>query len=162
MICARCKNLDTKVIDSRLTDKNRSIRRRRECEHCQYRFTTIEQVRISSLIVVKKDDTRESYDRSKVEEGIWKSCQKRPITQAQIDELISNLEDSWNQKKEISSQILGEDIMEQLKKLDEVAYIRFASVYRSFKDLDSFQQELIELSSKNKKDKSHINLPTHK
>jgi transcriptional repressor NrdR len=142
MQCPRCNTLENRVIDSRLTDKNRAIRRRRECEKCGFRFTTIEQIRIASLIVIKKDGTREPYDRQKIENGIWKSCEKRPVTQRQVAEAITELEEKWNQVNEIPSQQLGEGIMEKLRDLDEVAYIRFASVYRQFKDIASFEKEL--------------------
>lgn len=142
MQCPRCGTLENRVIDSRLTDKNRGIRRRRECEKCGFRFTTMEQIRIASLIVKKRDGTREPYDRQKVENGIWKSCEKRPVTQQQVAEAITELEEVWNQTNEISSEKLGEDIMKKIRELDEVAYIRFASVYRQFKDIESFEKEL--------------------
>lgn len=142
MQCPRCETLENKVIDSRLTDKNKAIRRRRECEKCGFRFTTIEQIRIASIIVIKRDGTREPYDRQKVENGIWRACEKRPVSQMGVSEMISELEEGWNQINEISSSQIGEDIMEKLKELDEVAYIRFASVYREFKDIQSFEKEL--------------------
>ena len=144
MLCAKCKLGETKVIDSRIADQGRMIRRRRECEKCGFRFTTFEKMEINNFIVIKKDGTREPYNREKLERGIWIACGKRPVTQAQINTLLSNLEESWMAKKnkEISSQVIGKDIMKTLKKLDEIAYIRFASVYRNFKDVEAMKQEI--------------------
>jgi len=148
MFCPKCKNADTRVLDSRMVDEGKSIRRRRECEKCSHRFTTYERPDFVSFIVVKKDGTREPYNRNKVEEGIWRSCTKRPITQEQINQLLNNLEEKWlTNKKEISSKRIGQDIMETLKKIDQIAYIRFASVYRSFKDVEEFKTELDKLLS---------------
>ncbi|OIO52860.1 transcriptional regulator NrdR [Candidatus Peregrinibacteria bacterium CG08_land_8_20_14_0_20_41_10] len=148
MFCPKCKNADTRVLDSRMVDEGKSIRRRRECEKCSHRFTTYERPDFVSFIVVKKDGTREPYNRNKVEEGIWRSCTKRPITQEQINQLLNNLEEKWlTNKKEISSKRIGQDIMEALKKIDQIAYIRFASVYRSFKDVEEFKTELDKLLS---------------
>jgi len=131
-----------------MVDEGKSIRRRRECEKCSHRFTTYERPDFVSFIVVKKDGTREPYNRNKVEEGIWRSCTKRPITQEQINQLLNNLEEKWlTNKKEISSKRIGQDIMEALKKIDQIAYIRFASVYRSFKDVEEFKTELDKLLS---------------
>jgi len=141
MKCPKCNSLETKVIDSRLTDKDKAIRRRRECEKCNLRFTTFERIKVSSLIVVKNDGTREPYDREKLEGGIWKACEKRPVSQAQIDKMLSSLEEAWSAKKEIPSKGIGNDVMEALKEIDEVAYIRFASVYRHFKDVEDFKNE---------------------
>lgn len=145
MKCPKCNHLDSKVIDSRLTDKDKSIRRRRECVKCGFRFTTFERIKASSLIVVKKDGTREPYDRTKLEEGIWKACEKRTVSQAQIDDLLNNLEEKWTVKKEIPSKQIGNDVMDALKEIDEVAYIRFASVYRQFKDVEDFKKEFNKL-----------------
>lgn len=144
MLCAKCKLGETKVIDSRIADQGRMIRRRRECEKCGFRFTTFEKMEINNFIVIKKDGTREPYNREKLERGIWIACGKRPVTQAQINTLLSNLEEAWMAKKnkEISSQVIGKDIMKTLKKLDEIAYIRFASVYRNFKDVEAMKQEI--------------------
>ena len=148
MFSPKCKNADTRVLDSRMVDEGKSIRRRRECEKCSHRFTTYERPDFVSFIVVKKDGTREPYNRNKVEEGIWRSCTKRPITQEQINQLLNNLEEKWlTNKKEISSKRIGQDIMEALKKIDQIAYIRFASVYRSFKDVEEFKTELDKLLS---------------
>jgi len=143
MICPKCKHKSTKVVDSRDASEGRSIRRRRECEGCNYRFTTFEKVESGNFIVVKKDDSRESYDREKVERGIWRACEKRPVTQDQISEMLSNLEEVWTASgKEVPGEIIGRDVMHALKMIDEVSYIRFASVYRQFKDVESFKKEL--------------------
>ena len=143
MHCPHCKSEDTNVIDSRLTEEGKAVRRRRECPKCQHRFTTFERQELSSLIVVKRDGTREPYSRSKIERGVWIACTKRPVTQEQIDRLLSLLEEKWGgNRKEVSSSTIGSDVMKELKKLDEVAYIRFASVHREFKDVEEFKQEL--------------------
>ncbi|MSR87302.1 transcriptional repressor NrdR [Candidatus Peribacteria bacterium] len=143
MFCPRCKFEDTSVIDSRLSEEGRAVRRRRECPKCQHRFTTFERQELSSLIVVKRDGTSEPYSRSKLERGIWLSASKRPITQGQIDKLLTKLEEKWAaNKKEVSSSTIGTDVMKELKKLDQVAYIRFASVHREFKDVEEFKEEL--------------------
>ena len=126
--------------------EGKSIRRRRECLKCQYRFTTFENVETAKFLVVKKDGVREHYNREKLEMGIWKSCEKRPVTQVQVKDLLDKLEEKWaSMGKEVPSETIGEGVMESLKKLDEVAYIRFASVYRQFKDVESFKKELAEL-----------------
>lgn len=146
MKCPKCKAKTTRVLDSRETNEGKSTRRRRECAACNYRFTTFERMEHNSLIVIKRNESREPYIRDKVEKGIWRACEKRPVTQAQVDGIISDLEDRWrNYGKEIPSDIIGEGIMDELKKLDEVAYIRFASVYRSFTDISSFHKELEKL-----------------
>ena len=142
MKCPKCTNSDTKVLDSRVVDNDRAIRRRRECGECSFRFTTYEKAEMSSFVVIKKDGSREPYKREKVEEGIWRACTKRPISVAQVSDLISHLEDKWGLEDEVPSRQIGEDIMEGLKALDEVAYIRFASVYRRFKDVDEFKKEM--------------------
>jgi len=146
MLCPKCKNTNTRVLDSRDTDGQKAVRRRRECEKCEYRFTTFERVETSNFIVVKKDGTRENYNREKVLKGIWTACEKRKVTQEQVDNLVSNIESKLaHSHKEVDSKLIGEEIMDGLKELDEVAYIRFASVYRHFKDIDSFQKELKKL-----------------
>ena len=146
MICTKCKTEDTKVIDSRDTEQGKVIRRRRECEKCGWRFTTFERGEMSSLMVKKKDGTFEPYNRTKLEQGLWVACGKRPVTQIQIDELITSLEEKWGtNKKTVSSQTIGDDVTNALKKLDHIAYIRFASVYKSFKDVDEFKEELNKL-----------------
>jgi len=143
MICPKCKENSTKVLDSRETDGNRAVRRRRECESCANRFTTFERVDTGNFLVVKRDGTRENYSREKVEKGIWTACEKRKITDEQISKILDKLEEEWAAiGKEIDSKEIGEGVMKFLKELDEVAYIRFASVYRHFKDLESFKKEL--------------------
>lgn len=147
MNCPKCQKGDTCVLDSRETDGHKAVRRRRECEKCHHRFTTFERVEVNKFIVVKKDGSRESYDREKLEKGIWKSCEKRKITEEQVSQMLNRLEEEWsNLGKEVDSGIIGEGIMNALKELDEVAYIRFASVYRQFKDIDTFKKELQKLS----------------
>jgi len=149
MKCPKCKSQLTHVLDSRETNEATSIRRRRECEKCTHRFTTFEKVEYKNLIVVKRDEAREPYSREKVERGIWRACEKRPVTQAQVDAILNKLEEKWRiQGREVPSETIGGNIMEELKNLDEVAYIRFASVYRQFKDIESFQKELEKLHTK--------------
>ena len=146
MQCPKCKKSATRVVDSRDTNEGRQIRRRRECEKCKFRFTTFERVETSHFIVIKKDGAREPYQREKIEAGVWKSCEKRPVTEAQVETVLNELEDKLSAHgKEIPSELIGEYLMEALKELDEVAYIRFASVYRQFKDVDSFKKELSKL-----------------
>jgi transcriptional repressor NrdR len=143
MRCPRCKSEDTAVIETRLTEEGRAIRRRRECEKCEYRYTTFERQELASLIVVKRDGTREPYSRTKLERGIWIACTKRPIAQAKIDKMLSDLEEKWGKnKEEVESATIGKDVMMALAKLDKVAYIRFASVHREFKDVDEFKKEV--------------------
>ncbi len=146
MICPSCKKTDTRVLDSRDTNEGRVVRRRRECTECGRRFTTFERIETTNLIVIKKDGSREGYSREKLERGIWRACEKRPVTQEQIDKMLNELEETWSGLgKEIESNVIGEGVMEYLRRLDEVAYIRFASVYRQFKDLESFKKELSSL-----------------
>lgn len=146
MICPKCKHNDTRVLDSRETEGQKTVRRRRECPKCKHRFTTFERIETTSFVVVKKDGTRENYDREKVEKGIWRACEKRKITQEQIVKMIDEMEEAWrNVGREVESRLIGESIMDHLKNLDEVAYIRFASVYRQFKDLETFKKELQKL-----------------
>ena len=143
MHCPRCKAADTAVIDSRLAEDGRAIRRRRECPKCDHRFTTFERQELSNLIVIKRDGTREPYSRSKLERGIWLACTKRPVSQAQIAKLLTTLEEKWAaNKKEVVTSTIGTDVMKALKKLDQVAYIRFASVHREFKDVEEFKEEV--------------------
>ncbi len=142
MKCPKCSNDDTRVLDSRVVDQDRAIRRRRLCEKCDYRFTTYEKPEIASFVVIKKDGTREPYMRHKVEGGIWRACTKRPVTMDQVNDALSRLEEIWSTEKEIPSQKMGEDIMNTLKELDEIAYVRFASVYKRFRDVDEFKKEL--------------------
>jgi transcriptional repressor NrdR len=144
--------MDTAVIDSRLSEEGRSVRRRRECPKCEYRFTTFERQEMSNLIVVKRDGTREPYSRPKLERGIWLACTKRPVTQEQVDRLLTTLEEDWAAEgNEVKSAQIGDDVMRAMKKLDQVAYIRFASVHREFKDVEEFKEELGRLFDKKKK-----------
>ncbi|MDE6917722.1 MAG: transcriptional regulator NrdR [Lachnospiraceae bacterium] len=144
MKCPFCNNENTRVIDSRPAEDNSSIRRRRACDVCNKRFTTYEKVEAIPLIIVKKDDNREAYDRAKIETGVLRACHKRPVSTDRIDELVDEVEaDILNRgEKEISSRIVGELVMNKLKNLDAVAYVRFASVYREFKDINTFMDEL--------------------
>ena len=144
MKCMYCGCEDSKVIDSRSTDDGKSIRRRRECSACGKRFTTFETIETVSFLVVKRDGTRQSYDRNKLKNGILRACEKRPISMAQIDALVNAIEKSLYNSldEEITSQKIGDLVMEQLKEVDEVAYIRFAAVYRQFKDSATFFEEM--------------------
>ena len=136
MKCPFCSSDNTRVIDSRPADDNSSIRRRRLCDDCGKRFTTYEKVETIPLIVIKKDNNREQYDRSKIEKGVLLACHKRPISADTISKLVDEVE------IEISTSLIGELIMDRLKDLDAVAYVRFASVYREFKDVNTFMTEL--------------------
>ena len=144
MKCPYCNEADTKVIDSRPADDNSSIRRRRQCERCGKRFTTYEKLETMPLMVIKKDDSREAYDRSKIEKGVLLACHKRPISADTISKLVDEVEIEIfaREEKEISTSLIGELIMDKLKELDAVAYVRFASVYREFKDVNTFMDEL--------------------
>lgn len=144
MKCPFCNIDDTRVIDSRPADDNNSIRRRRLCDNCGKRFTTYEKVESIPLIVIKKDNNREQYDRAKIENGILGACHKRPVSVNQINELVDVVEtEIFNrEEKEIPSAEIGEKVMKHLKNLDPVAYVRFASVYREFKDVNTFMNEL--------------------
>ncbi|MBQ3601784.1 MAG: transcriptional repressor NrdR [Lachnospiraceae bacterium] len=151
MKCPFCGKENTKVIDSRPSDDDSSIRRRRLCEGCNNRFTTYEKVEVIPFVVIKKDLTREPYERKKLEAGVFRSCHKRPISMEQITELLEQVEGAIydKEKKEISSTEIGEMVLKRLKGLDSVAYIRFASVYREFEDIDSFIREIEELQNRN-------------
>ena len=144
MKCPFCSHENTRVIDSRPADENNSIRRRRVCDECGKRFTTYEKIETIPLIIIKKDNNREAYDRSKIESGVLRACHKRPVSAADITKLVDEVElEIFNlEEKEISSDKIGEILMGKLKALDEVAYVRFASVYREFKDLNTFMDEL--------------------
>lgn len=139
-----CGCEDSKVIDSRSTDDGRSIRRRRECVNCGKRFTTFETIEIAPILIVKRDETRQQYDRNKLKNGIVRSCEKRPISMAQIDDIVARIEKSlYNSlEEEVTSKKIGDLVMEELKKIDDVAYIRFAAVYRQFKDSQTFFDEM--------------------
>ena len=147
MFCPFCGHTDTKVIDSRLTEDGGAIRRRRECEKCGERFSTYEEMVLLNIMVVKRDDRKEAYEREKVEQGIKRALEKRPISQEGLRNLINRIERDIQvlRKEEIKSSEIGEIVMKELKTLDEVAYIRFASVYKSFKDVKSFERELKKL-----------------
>ena len=147
MRCPFCENPDTKVIDSRPTEEGHAIRRRRGCEKCGKRFTTYEKVEESIIMIIKKDGRREAFDRNKVMNGIIKACEKRPVPMAEIEGVVSEIERGLNNlmEKEVDSTFIGELIMEQLKKLDQVAYVRFASVYRQFTDVNTFIKEIEKL-----------------
>ena len=151
MKCPFCSAEDTRVIDSRPTDDNASIRRRRQCPACGKRFTTYEKIETLPLIVIKKDNNREPYDRSKIEAGIVRSCHKRPISTAQITAIVDDIETAlYNREdREIPTMVIGELVMDHLKDLDPVAYVRFASVYREFKDIDTFMDAIKSLLSSN-------------
>ena len=139
MRCVFCNCLQSRVIDSRQSDDGTSIRRRRECERCGRRFTTYERIDMVPLMVVKKDQTREQFDVNKLRSGIIKACEKRPVSLEQIDQLVRSIE------QKLYSQMVGEYVMDGLKGLDEVAYVRFASVYRQFRDIQTFRDELNKL-----------------
>lgn len=149
MKCPYCNQDNTRVVDSRPADDNCSIRRRRLCDACKKRFTTYEKVETIPLIVIKKDQTREQYDRSKIEAGVLRACYKRPISVSDINALIDHVETELfsQEEKEIDSKVIGEMVMERLKDLDAVAYVRFASVYREFKDVNTFMDELKKILS---------------
>lgn len=147
MKCPYCAYPESKVIDSRPADEGASIRRRRECLSCRKRFTTYETVESLPLMVVKKDGSRQSFDRNKVLSGLIRACEKRPVAYQTLEDLVIGIEQTLQNQmeREVSSAQIGELIMERLKKIDEVAYVRFASVYRQFKDINSFMAELNKL-----------------
>ena len=153
MRCPFCDNEDTKVIDSRPIDDGKAIRRRRECEKCVKRFTTYEKVETTIIMIIKKDGSRQAFDRDKLMNGIIKACEKIPVALADIERVVDSIERGLNNmmEKEVKSTFLGELVMEQLKDLDEVAYVRFASVYRSFKDVNTFIKEIEALVGKKNK-----------
>lgn len=150
MKCPYCFHDETKVVDKRETEDLDVTRRRRECLKCEKRFTTYERVEGLDLIIIKKDGRRENFDREKLKKGIIKACEKRPVSYEQIDDFMDKLESELRKlkSKEIPSNIIGEKVIQGLKKLDKIAYIRFASVYRSFADVTDFQKELKELIKK--------------
>ena len=150
MKCPFCQAQDTKVIDSRPADDNSSIRSRRQCESCNKRFTTYEKLETIPLMVIKKDDSRENFDRSKIEYGIIQSCHKRPVSTVVIRKTVDDIENQIYSMEvsEIPTRKIGELVMEKLKELDEVAYVRFASVYREFKDVNTFVDEISKLLKK--------------
>ncbi|KEQ25669.1 transcriptional regulator NrdR [Paenibacillus tyrfis] len=150
MKCPYCDYSGTKVLDSRAANENKSIRRRRECEKCQKRFTTFEMVEETPLIVIKKDGSREEFNREKMLRGLIRACEKRPVSVERLEMIVSEVEKQirTTAHAEVDSREIGEIVMSELYPVDEVAYIRFASVYRQFKDIDMFMKELTELLSK--------------
>lgn len=144
MKCPYCGTENIKVIDSRPSEENNAIRRRRQCEQCDKRFTTYETIENAPLIVIKKDETREPYSREKLLSGLLRSCHKRPVPMKEIDRTINDIENTLynSMKKEVESSYIGELVMEKLKDVDEVAYVRFASIYREFRDINTFMNEL--------------------
>ncbi len=150
MKCPFCSKENTRVIDSRPAEDSSAIRRRRQCDECGKRFTTYEKVESIPLIVIKKDNIREAYDRSKIEAGVLRSCHKRPVSVSQINTLVDEIETAiFNlEEKEISSNTIGEIVMDKMKDFDSVAYVRFASVYREFKDVNTFMDEIKKILDK--------------
>lgn len=153
MFCPVCRSKETKVLDTRVSADGMLVRRRRECEKCKYRFSTIEDIELLDIVVVKNDGNREAYERSKLEKGIRQSLTKRPFTKDKFDKLIHSIERDIQKKKkrEIRSQDIGELVMKHLKKLDKVAYIRFASIYRAFEDVKTFETEIQKLETNTEK-----------
>ncbi len=152
MNCPFCNTLDTKVIDSRPTEEGQAIRRRRECENCGKRFTTYEKVEEVLFMVIKRDGSREQFDRSKILNGIIRACQKRPVSLEQMEAIVVDIERTLNNQmeKEISTEYIGNAVMDRLRDLDQVAYVRFASVYREFTDVGTFVSEIEKLISHEK------------
>ena len=153
MQCPRCHHNDTRVVDSRPTAEGQAIRRRRECEKCGFRFTTFEGVEVAPLVVIKKDGTREEFSREKILRGIIRSAEKRPVTMQQMNTVVDKVESKVRAlgENEISSQLIGEYVMNELADVDEIAYIRFASVYRQFKDMSVFLDEMKEMVERDKR-----------
>ena len=152
MKCPYCNNPDTRVIDSRPAEDNNAIRRRRSCDECGKRFTTYEIIENIPLYVVKRDKSREVFDRNKLTAGILRACEKRPVSVEQVEEMVSDIELTAQNgfEREITTEQIGELVMERLKKVDEVSYVRFASVYRQFKDINTFMEELNKLLTEKK------------
>ncbi len=150
MRCLFCGHTESKVIDSRSTEEGNTIRRRRECLECGKRFTTYEKIETIPMIVIKKDGIRETFDRDKVLNGILRACEKRPVSLSEIEKVIDDIESKlYNMlEREVTSERIGEMVMERLKDLDDIAYVRFASVYRQFKDINSFMDELAKIIKK--------------
>ncbi|AYE38582.1 transcriptional regulator NrdR [Companilactobacillus zhachilii] len=153
MICPHCHHDSSKVIDSRPSDEGRAIRRRRECEYCGTRFTTFERLEKSPLLVIKKNGNREEFSREKLLRGIVRAAEKRPVTMDQMNDIVDKVENEIraNGESEVGSQIIGEHVMKILAKVDDVTYIRFASVYREFKDMNSFMREVQEMMANGNK-----------
>ena len=149
MKCPYCGNPDTKVSDSRPNDANTAIRRRRECLVCKKRFTTYEKLETIPLIVIKKDNNREPYDRTKIQNGVLRACYKRPVSAARLEQLVDDIENDIFAlgNAEVKSTVIGEIVMDRIKEVDQVAYVRFASVYREFKDVNTFIDEIRKLTN---------------
>lgn len=150
MQCPRCQHNGTRVVDSRPADDGRAIRRRRECEACLFRYTTFERVERAPLLIIKKNGNRQEYDREKLLRGVVRACEKRPVAMDQLEKLVDEVGHQVRGlgENEVSSTVVGEFVMERLAKLDEIAYIRFASVYRQFKDIEVFMKEMRQLEKK--------------
>ena len=150
MKCPFCGHIEDKVIDSRSSNEDKSVRRRRECMKCKRRFTTYEYIEEIPLMVIKKDGRREAFDRNKIISGILKACEKRPVSMEKVEAVVDKVEKELQKSfdKEVKAQVVGELVMDYLHKLDEVAYVRFASVYRQFKDINHFMKELKDLLGK--------------
>lgn len=155
MQCPKCHHQNSRVIDSRQADDGRAIRRRRECESCGQRFTTFERIEEAPLLVIKKNGVREEFNREKILRGLIRSAEKRPVAMEQMEKIVDNVERRVREKgvNEISTEIIGEYVMEDLAKVDEISYIRFASVYRQFKDMSVFLEELQQIVDKAKQPK---------
>ena len=153
MKCPYCGYYETKVVDSRPADEGSTIRRRRECNKCRKRFTTYEKIEGIPLMIIKKDGKREIFDRNKILKGLIKATEKRPVSVDRLEKIVDNIEKELYSlmEKEITTKCIGEKVMEKLKDLDEVAYVRFASVYRQFKDINTFMEEVSKLLDKDKK-----------
>ena len=153
MKCPYCDYIESKVVDTRPTDEGQAIRRRRECTNCSKRFTTYEKIEEIPLMIVKKDGNRQAYDRNKILNGILKACEKRPVSVSIIERIVDGIEKTLSNslEKEITSVEIGEMVMNKLKDVDEVAYVRFASVYRQFKDVNSFMEELKKILDEGRK-----------
>ncbi|WP_010630409.1 transcriptional regulator NrdR [Sporolactobacillus vineae] len=156
MRCPSCKKDGTKVLDSRPVNSGKAIRRRRECEHCHFRFTTFERVEQTPLVVVKKGDTREAFSSEKILHGLIKACEKRPVPLEKLEDIASRVEKTLRDdgRSEVHSHEIGELVMNELAKVDEVAYVRFASVYRRFKDINVFAREIQELKDQLEREKN--------
>ena len=155
MKCPFCGSLDSKVVDSRLSEDGTSIRRRRECAECGKRYTTYEKIESTPILVIKSNGNRQIFDISKIKNGIIKACEKRPVSMAKIDKMVADIEKQVNNTlaQEISSKKIGELVMEGLKELDEVAYVRFASVHRQFKDINTLMEEIMKLTKADAEEK---------
>lgn len=154
MQCPRCQHNGTRVVDSRPADDGRAIRRRRECESCGYRYTTFERLEQMPLLIVKKNGNREEFNREKLLRGVIRSCEKRPVAIEQVEKIVDEVENEIRNlgENEVASAVIGDYVMKKLAKVDEVAYIRFASVYRQFKDIEVFMQEMKDLEERKKQE----------